>query len=192
MKAVVSLMLAMAFVAGPAIAVDNPDIRVYLDSDPPNEINEITPADNSTFSVYIVIDCFGEGGGTRGLGIVFDRTFGGVKLGQTSLLGGLDMGDIEDDGWTFVAGVDCVYPDVNGMVVGGYIDYLYQGTPGTIQIVSHPVSGREVLDCNDLMDYFCIYKNFGVHDTAPAGEPGCDCDTAVEEHTWGAIKALYR
>ena len=194
MKAIV-VTLIIGLLALPAFADQNPDIAFGLDStDPPSQMNHLAEVPAASFNVYLVLSCFGEGGGTRGLGVLFERTFPGYKLGQTSLLGGLDMGDIEDDGWSLVAGADCVYPALGtDYVVAGYIEYLPTG-PGTIQILPHPVSGQQVLDCNDLMDYFCIYANFGIVTAPPAPDDECFfCEpSAVEDATWGAIKSLYR
>ena len=196
MRKALPLILITVLVAGPAFAAQNPDIRIGLDADPPNAINRIDPAMNDFFDVYVVLDCFGDGGGTRGVGMVFTRTFAGVKILQTNLLGGLQLGDVEDagpfGGWAIVAGVDCVYPDANDMVVAGAVNYLYLGAPGTITVLPNPVAGREVLDCDDDPDYYCIYSHFGVGADAPDPEEGCICDNAVEASTWGAIKSLYR
>jgi hypothetical protein len=182
-----------------AFADENPNIRVFLDAtNPPTGVAEIHPEINDLFDVFIVLNCFGVDGGTRGMGILFDRTFAGVKISQTNFLGGLSLGDVEDagpqGGWAFVAGVECVYPDVNGMIVAGAVNYLYLGTAGTITVLPNPVTGREVLDCFDIPDYFCVAGNFGVSMPPPDPEPGCgDCPgNPVEDATWGAIKSLYR
>lgn len=188
------VVVALAF--GSAFAGTNPDIRVYLDADPPNLVDRLDPAASESFVVSIVADCFGEGGGFRGTGILFSRTFSGFKLAQTAAQPGLDFGDVEvDPGWT-LAFTDCAMPDVNEIVVVGTVEYLYLGAPGTIQILPHgdvePGTGREALDCNFESDFWCIAGNFGVGADAPPGEGGCDCDNPVEEATWGAIKAFYR
>ena len=194
MKRALFALMAVAF-AVPAFAADNPDIVLGLDAEPPMHVSYIEPAAYEEFNVYVVLSCFGGGGGTRGVGILFDRTFAAVKTGQTNLLGGLDMGDVEQDGWSLVAGAECVYPaPETNYVVAGYVSYLFLGGPGTITVLPHPVSGREVLDCNDIPDYFCVYSNFGVLEPAP--EPEADCffcePSPVEDASWGAIKSLYR
>jgi len=184
MRCVLAVALVAAVACGTAWAGDNPDIRIYLDVDPPNYVHRIDPDVNDMFDVYICLDTFGEGAGTRGVGVLFDRTFGGIKTGQTNLLGGLDMGDVEVDGWSCVAGADCVYPDENGIVTVGYVSYLYTGAPGGIAILEHPVSGTEVLDCNDIEDHFIVIGNLGVNADPP--------EAPVEARSWGSIKALYR
>jgi hypothetical protein len=189
--ALMLVVVALAF--GSAFAAENPDIRIFLDADPPNEVTRLDLNPNDSFTVSVVLDCFGDGGGTRGTAFLLVRTFSGFKLGQTAMLGGLDFGDAEVDGWTVAAGADCVYPDGDGIVVVGELQYLYLGTPGTLTMQPHPGTGRNTLDCDfQEDDQYCVAGNFGVNDDAPAGEVNCDCDNPVEESTWGAIKAFYR
>jgi hypothetical protein len=191
MKRLLITVAILAF-ATMAFAAQNPDIRAYLDVDPPNYVHEIHPDASTTFDVYVCLDCFGPGGGTRGIAFLLVRTFQGFKLSQTSLLGGLDFGDAEVDGWTIAAGADCVYPSPDVVLVG-VITYLYLGVPGTLDLAPHPGTFNEVLDCDFLSDYYCIFANLGVSMPPNPGEPGCDCDiNPVEDSTWGGIKSLYR
>ena len=53
------------------------------------------------------------------------------------------------------------------------IQYLYLGVPGTLDIVPHPGTGREVLDCDFASDFYCILGHLGVC-TPP--NPGEECD----------------
>jgi hypothetical protein len=194
MKVLLAVLMVGAF-AVTAFAGTNPDVRIYLDVDPPVGVHEVHPTPGSTFDVFVCMDCLGEGSGTRGVGFLLQRTFVGFKLAQTSLMGGLDFGDAEVDGWTLAAGADCLYPDVNGVVCVGSLTYLYQGPdPGTIDILPHPGTGAEVLDCDFASDFFCVYANLGVSMPPNPGDPDCDCEPAspVEDATWGAIKSLYR
>jgi hypothetical protein len=167
-------VLALVFAVS-AFAGENPDIRIYLDADPNNHLHEIHPLASETFDVYVCLDCFGPGGGTRGTAFLIERTFQGFKLSQTSLLGGLDFGDAEVDGWTLAAGADCVYPDADGVVCVGVIQYLYLGVPGYAKILPHPGTGNEVLDCNFESDYYCVHANLGVSEPPPPGDPDCEC-----------------
>jgi hypothetical protein len=196
-RALLSLLL-IAFIAVPVMAGENPDVRIFLTVDPPAVISEIHPLASETFDVYVCLDCFGEGGGTRGTAFLLARTFQGFKLSQMSMLGGLDFGDAEvDPGWTLAAGADCVYPDANDVVVVGVIQYLYLGVPGTLDILPHgqvePGTGREVLDCQFASDFYCILGNLGVSVPPNPGED-CPCEPPqpVEDSTWGGIKSLYR
>lgn len=158
----------------------NSNIRIYLDAQPNDQVHEIHPVASETFDVYVCLDCFGEGGGTRGTAFLLVRTFAGFKLAQTALLGGLDFGDAEvDPGWTIAAGGDCVYPDDDGVVCVARITYLYLGVPGTLDIRPHgqvePGTGREVIDCNFLSDYYCILANLGVSVPPNPGDDDCEC-----------------
>ena len=174
------------------------DVRIYLDADPNNHVHEIHPDASTTFDVYVCLDCFEPGQGTRGTAFLLVRTFQGFKLAQTSLLGGLDFGDAEvDPGWTIAAGADCVYPDADGVVCVGVIQYLYLGVPGTLDILpsglAQPGTGREVLDCDFQSLYYCIHANLGVSMPPNPGEPDCECEPSpVMNTSWGGIKALFR
>ncbi|MEE8573472.1 MAG: hypothetical protein V3T20_09410, partial [Gemmatimonadota bacterium] len=77
-RALLSLLL-IAFIAVPAFAGTNPDIRIYLDVDPPTKVHEIHPNPSGTFDAYVCLDCFGTDGGTRGTAFLLVRTFGGFK-----------------------------------------------------------------------------------------------------------------
>jgi hypothetical protein len=187
-------VLIVAALAVTALAGTNPDVRIYLDVDPPFGVHEIHPNPGSTVDVYVCLDCLGEGSGVRGTAFLLERTFVGFKLAQTSLWPGLDFGDAEVDGWT-MAFDDCAFPDADGIVCIGVIQYLYQGPdPGTIDILPHPGTGAEVLDCDYASDYFCVAANLGVSMPPNPGDPDCDCEppAPVEDATWGGIKSLYR
>jgi hypothetical protein len=193
-RALLSLAL-IALMAIPVLGAQNPNIRIYLDVDPPNKIHRIDPAASASFDVYVCLDCFGTQGGTRGTAFLIERTFTGYKLAQAALLGGLDFGDVEVDGWTIAAGTDCVYPDDSGVVCVGRITYLFLGGAGTATLAPHPGTGRQVLDCDfQEDDLYCIYANLGVGVDPLPGEDGCDCEPPqpVEDSTWGGIKSLYR
>jgi hypothetical protein len=168
--------LFIAVLAFAVCADQNPNIRIYLDADPPNHLDFVEPPASGTFDVYVCLDCFNSCGGTRGTAFLLERTFQGFKLSQQALLGGLDFGDAEVDGWTIAAGTDCVMPDENGIVCVGVITYLYLGVPGTLDLLPHPGTGREVLDCCFLSDYYCVAGNLGVGVDPNAPEPDCECD----------------
>ncbi len=195
MKRILIAVAILAF-AATAFAGANPDIRIYLDADPNNHVHEIHPNPSATFDVYVCLDCFGDDpimSGTRGTAFLLVRTFGGFKLAQMALLGGLDFGDAEVDGWTIAAGGDCIYPDADDVVCVGVLTYLYTGPEGTLDIVPHPGTGAEVLDCDFLSDFYCVHANLGVSMPPNPGDPDCECEpNPVEDSTWGGIKALYR
>jgi hypothetical protein len=179
------IVLAALSVACPASAGTNPDVRIYLDADPPNYVHEVHPDASETFDVYVCLDCLGYGsyeGGVRGVAFKLVRTFYGFKLSQTGLLGGSDFGDAEVDGWTIAAGADCVYPDEDFIIVVGMVRYLYTGYPGTLDLAPHPDTGRGVLDCLYYTDDYCIAANLGVSVPPNPGDPYCYCDLIPVTH----------
>jgi len=188
-------------IAVPVVAFENPNLAIFLDADMDtgnDVVNEVCPAIGGTFSVYICFDRFGEGGGMFGAAFMFNRTFSGFKLSQTNLLPGLAFGDVEVDGWAITAGEDCQYPDASGVLVAATCMYLYQGAPGTITIVPHPVDSNSAADCENELDFWCVASelshgqsgNFGCCVSPPNG--GCEPLSPVEESTWGTIKSFYR
>jgi hypothetical protein len=187
-----AIALATLAVAVAAAADMNPDIRIYLDVDPPYYVHEICPEEGTEFRVYICLDTLGPDGGTRGARFWCPMDFGGVRVGEMDLLGGLALGDVEDPwgGWMVVSGPDCVYPDEHGVVVVGSLTYLYTGPPGTLDIAPCGVEPRATIDCGFLYDWFCVHANLGVCAPPNPGEEGCI--SPVEELTWGSIKAMYR
>ncbi len=198
MKRLLIALLILAL-AAPVLADQNPNLAIFLNTaaDGTGE-NEVCPAVNETFDVYVCFDRFGDGGGMLGAAFMFVRTFAGFKLVQMNLLPGLDFGDVEIDGWAITAGANCQYPDVTGILVGGMCTYLYLGAPGTITIIPHPIDGNSAADCDNLLDFWCVASvashgfegNFGVCMPPPDGD--CEPIVAVEDATWGGIKALYR
>ena len=194
------IALAMLVMAVPAFAGENPNLGIYLDLDTatPMGDNEVCPNPNETMDVYVCFDRLGDGGGLLGAAFMFDRTFGGFKLVQSNLLGGLDFGDVEADGWALTSGASAAYPDANGVIVAAMCQYLYLGTPGTITIMPHPVDGNSAADSMNELDFWCVHSidgdgaagNLGVCMPAPDGD--CGPISPVEESTWGGIKALYR
>jgi len=201
MRVLMATFLAL-LVAGTAFAGTNPDVRVYLDFDESgagvHRLDGLTIME--IVDVYVVLDCLGEGSGTRGLGFTFERegTLTAIIGTPVNLLGGLSNGNPEsptpsDGGCNFLAGGACVYPDVNGVVVAGYVPYTYVAGSGYVKIGPNTISGRQVLDCdfND-DDDFCVYSHVAVDEDPPAGDADCDCDSPVELETWGAIKGLFR
>lgn len=182
MKHFVVTLAIVAMLAVPALAGQNPDILIGLDKDPPNEVNRYDPAMSEMFSFFLVFRDFGSGGGISGCAFMFERTFGGVYLSTTNLLGGLTIGTPET-GCSLTA-LECQYPDGNGEVIAAEITYLYTGTPGTVTLVGDPFQGAITTDCNVDIDVWLDYSHFGVGQDAP--------QSPVAASSWGSIKALYR
>lgn len=175
-----------------ARADQNPNIRIYLDAEPPGYVHQICPDEGTEFRVWICLDCLD--GGTRGARFWCPKTFGGTRVGEMHFLGGLALGYVEDSwgGWMVVAGVDCVFPDENGIVVVASLTYLYTGPPGTLDVAPCGAEPRATIDCDNLYDWFCVAGNLGVCAPPNPGEDGCSCVNPVEEMSWGGIKALFR
>lgn len=186
------MVLMIAAFAIPAFADQNPFIRLYVDFEPPVGVHRVDDP-VGPFTAYLVLDCFGGDGGIRAVSLLIERTFGGYNVGSANLLGGQALGGPEDPaGWALTA-FDCVMPDQNGMVLAASVDYLYTGPAGYIKILGHPVDGKMTVDCDFLVDMYCVYMNGGVNADPPEGDPDCDCPPSpVEDSSWGTIKALYR
>ena len=61
-----------------------------------------------------------------------------------------------------------------------------------VVILDDPAFARWVVDCtlpNGEVDYYCVLQNGSIGGATCIGG---DCDSAVEDATWGGIKALYR
>ncbi|MFH1502164.1 MAG: hypothetical protein ABIG03_03870 [Candidatus Eisenbacteria bacterium] len=197
---VLALTILAALLATSAFAVGtNPNVRMYYDFDPPNQTFRADPAPNSIVNGYLIVDCFGDGGGVTGVSLVLDFQCGGFTAGAAdvtifhpsaqTVIGGPDNLVV---GWVVAAPV-CVFPDTDGIVTIAMVPWFYNGTPGDVVLLASPIDGKAVVDCNNDLDFFCVFSNAGVgQDPVTAGDANCDCDTPVEENTWGAIKALYR
>ncbi len=103
------------------------------------------------------------------------------------LPGGLAIGGFET-GVTVVSS-ECVVAEPVVVAVG---HYFYLNLPGDIMIVDHPDFPRWVVDCNDQVDFYCLWQNGGVGMDPTPGDAECFGDVPVEASTWGVIKSLYR
>ena len=180
---VVALMLAVAI---PAMAGDNPNAAVYLTFDSAGEVFRFDPTPFQPADLFLCMKNVENGFISTTLAIVEDA---GVTtgIGWASLLpGGLTLGPW-DVGVTITSS-SCVAGEIVVVASG---NAYYMGNPGQIVIIDHPDYPRWVVDCQDAIDYYCHMSNVGVlMDPVPTGE---DCEVvAVEDATWGGIKALYR
>ena len=158
--------------------------------------NCISPPDNGEFSVTIYLGGLSSftAEGIVEISFRLDRTFGGVKLGQTSYLYGPESGDVEGEGWTCTTGGECAGPNASGLIPIARVDYLYLGVPGVIVPAPHESAGASVTTCLGEAWFWNSYDlpsggTVGVG-TEPPG--GCVGGTPVVDVSWGAIKALYR
>ena len=177
-------------VAATAFAAGNPQVKAYIDFDPPNRVHSYMPAPYETFNAYI---CFGdlEMGLTSASFYVTDPTVAcpGVFAPPsfTNILpGDLAIGNIHS-GIT-IPSTGC---EPGPEVCVGYLTLFYLGGECCIEIFDHPDWPRWITDCNDpaQVDYYCLASNGSI---GGASCPEGDCDSATDESTWGGIKALYR
>jgi hypothetical protein len=199
-REVVAMRLVLTVLLTAALAVSasaglNPDARMYLDFDPPDGVHRIEEPPDPVVNIYVVLDCLGVDSGINGCTIHFERTFGATAHDEVCLIGFFSGGDVEDPefGWYIVTQGECIYPDANGMIIVGYVLYYYTGPPGYVKIAAAEVAGKEVLDCNNMTDVYCVADNAGIGADPPPGDPGCYCGPVpVEDASWGTIKSLYR
>jgi hypothetical protein len=200
----VLIALAVLALAVPAFAGMNPQIRAFITMDPASSAIEdavAMPAASSVANFYLCFDCFGDGGGLTAVSLVLDVRAGGFVAGSAdvsifgpgaqTVIGGPDN---LTNGWV-IAVPQCEFPGPEGILCVALVPWFYTGPAGDIVILAHPFDGKATVDCNNDLDFFCVYHNgaFG----QPIGTPGdedCDClpPNAVEDQTWGGIKALYR
>jgi len=184
-------LLMIAAIAVPAFAGGNPDVKGYIDFDPPNRVHSYMPSQYETFNAYI---CFGDlDMGLAGVsfmindvlvdcpGVFSPPSFTNILPGDLAIgnyLTGITLASTE-----CMTGTDvCV----------GYVTLFYLGGECCIELLDHPDYPRWVLDCNDPaeVDFYCVLS----HGSVGGGVcPDGDCEiNPVEDNTWGGIKALYR
>ena len=194
MKTTVALLLIL-LVAGVCLASPNRAVEnIHLDLG--DGTNCAWPVPDQTFVVRIYLDNLDaigcETDGITGISFKFERTFGGLKIRQTSLLGGTDLGDVEADGWWCSTGGVCVEPDAAGVILVGEVEYQYSGVPGVIDVVPHSANGRVIADCGyGLCDWNLPDPPGGVGGVGMEPPRGCGA-VPVASSTWGMVKALYR
>ena len=178
-------------VAVSAIAGGNPDVKAYIDFEPPNRVHAFVPAPYQTFDAFV---CFGDldMGLTSASFALTDPlvacpgSFAPPSF--TNLLpGDLAIGNVYTGITLSSTGCE-VGPDV----CVGKLTLFYLGGACCIEILDHPDYPRWVTDCNDpaQVDYYCVLSHGSI---GGADCPEGDCViNPVEDATWGGIKALYR
>ena len=144
-----------------------------------------------------VLDCLEEG--TTGMSFYITLTPGMYMAGfegYTKPAGWLELPYGTGSFWlaegiTFVSGsVGCITTEP---VLVATITMFGTGVAGDILISDHTVYTREVTDCQEPagVDPYCVLSH-GAINKVPLAED-CPCGgSAVEESSWGNIKALYR
>jgi hypothetical protein len=181
-------------------------LRAYIDFCPPDYVHHVMPEPLSIVDAYVVLDCFDfEGHDDAGIAVL---SFAieidpGTSLStsyESLLPGGLVLGDWETG--VSLSATECVMPDGsvpgnNGIVPVAKVTMIYSGTPGDIIIGNHPHWPRSAVDCTLTEEgTYRLLSNGGIGQLpSMPGDPGADVcggSVAVEHHSWGAIKALFR
>jgi hypothetical protein len=199
MRTLLALLL-VGLVAVPALAGQNPDVRIYVDFDPPNYVHEFCPTAGAEYYAYIMVDNltpdpdpdtdppYGMTNVSFAIGIVNYGWQGGSWTWTNELPGDLQQGNF-DEGVTVTAN-QCMLSPGPIMVASGKA-FWFAGAC-EIFILDHPEYPRWVVDCGQPIpanDFYCVLSHGGFCMPAPDG----DCVTnPVEDATWGNIKALYR
>jgi hypothetical protein len=199
-KRVLVALMFVALVAVPAFAGTNPHVRAFITFDPVGHVYSSMPAVGTIVNFYLAFDCYGQGGGLTGVSLVLDIQAGGFVAGAADytvfhpaaqcVIGGPDV----LTGWV-IAAPECVHPPVSGIITVAKVPFYYLSPAGNLVILPSPVDGKATVDCNNDLDFFCVLSNgaIGMLPTVP-GDPNCVCapPSAVDDASWGTIKALYR
>ncbi len=188
----VGLTVALACSAN---AGGNPNVRVYIDFDPPNYVHETTPEPYATVEAYVCMDHLDSGMTTISFRVTdFGAEFPGVFAppGWVTLLpGDLPIGWAPwEPGGAIVVSSECMGEEEPVLV--GYVTLFYLGGAAYVQILDHPDYPRWVVDCSvpGEFDLYCVYRNGSIGGAvAPAGDCGA---TPSEGGSWGTIKSMYR
>jgi hypothetical protein len=105
-------------------------------------------------------------------------------------------GDVSVGSWDTgisIASAECLTYD---FLYFGRLDLLYQGAPGDVMILDHPMYARWVTDCERpaRLNFYCVWMHGGIGKDPIPGDPGCvpPGHSPVEDVTWSSIKAIYR
>lgn len=199
-RSFLALLMVAVFVI-PAIAGQNPDIRCYVDYDPPNYVHRADPTIGVPTEAYIVLDGFGScdpGVGMTAISIKItpDAGIASFIIYECLLTDCLAIGAWENG--TTVSATECMVcdgstgPEYPGIVLVAKMTIFPTGVAGDILIEDHPDFPRWVVDCQTPVpevDLYCVLYHGALYKDAVQG----DCQiSAVEESSWGTIKSLYR
>ena len=191
--AIAGLVIALACVAH---AGGNPDVRIYIDFDPPNYVHEITPEQYTSFDAYVCLDQIGEGVlcASFALSDLTEECPGVIAGGAWSIL---MHGDLPTNYYpwmypgTFLCSDECRTAEEEPVLLG-YATYFYMGGSCCLHILDNVEYPKWVVDCGDPqeIDEYCVLA----HGSIGGGEcPEGDCQPVpVHGETWGTIKSLYR
>ena len=190
---VVGLVVVLACTA---YAGGNPNVRMYIDFDPPNYVHELMPVPYTVCSVYVCLDQLDTGiicVSFRLTDLVAEYPGVFVAPAWAPLLPGdlpISWAPWENPGAT-ACGTECS-PAENQPIVVGRVDFFYLIGSGCLEIRDHLEYPRWVIDCAEPgeVDYYCVYSHGTIGDSWCI--PG-DCPPVpVQNSTWGSVKSLYR
>ncbi|MCK4513140.1 hypothetical protein KAW64_15440 [bacterium] len=185
----------LVLLAPSAFAGANPDVRIYIDFDPPNYVHEFTPELYTQFRAYVCLDS-APGGVTSvsfGVNDLLEEYPGVVGSGAwVNLFPGWPLPPPTMPGGTTIHASECV-TEGQGPILVGYMEYFCIGTGSAcLEVLDHWDFQRWVVDCSDPgeVDYYCVLSHGSINGgTCPDG----DCEPVpVRDQSWGAVKSLYR
>jgi hypothetical protein len=187
----VVLITAMATCAN---AGQNPNVRAYLDFDPPNYVHDIQPELYTTIDLYLCLNN-GEAGVTSLSFRLSDFTeeYPGVFAlpGWGEILWPSDLPICGPFMGMTIAAHECMQGVADNPAYR--LSLFYLGGECCIRLLDHPDYPRWVVDCGEPygeVDQYCVLAHASV---GGAECPDGDCASVpVEGTTWGSIKGLYR
>ncbi len=176
-------LLASAAIANP-VAID-----MHISFDPDDYVPGIMPAPSSVVNAYVVLDWLATDVYAVSFRLAVDPLAGyGMSFTSISPISTL-TGDWETG--VTVIGTGCL-PEPP--VVLGYLSVFYfAGGVGSVEILPHQTLGHVLADCSDPpVEHEYCYTQGGMLGMLEAPDIQVFCSNPVEDHNWGAIKALYR
>ena len=189
-----SRLLALGLVAVMVSSVSaggNPDVRIYIDFDPPNYVHSIEPEVYTAARAHVCLDQIGDGVSSVSFRLPDLATdCPGVFAPASWVCNWYHCGFMPSyDGNVVAANLECVHGEPSVVV---FADLFYLGGECCVGIRDHTDYPRWVVDCSDpgQVDFYCLLSRGSVGGgLCPEG----DCPPVpVEPGTWGTIKSLYR
>jgi hypothetical protein len=184
----------------PSLALCNPGpVPDVIHFDMGNGGPCIWPSPGDVITVTLYLDRLHWGfDGMYGIQFAIQRTFGGQQLSVSNpyqSVGGLMIGDPEVwPGFAMTCGPSCVHPNPQNVIPFAVIRYLYTGPPGTLTPIPYQAGdGAVYADCDNMIHewYLDDWLPGGIAGIGMMPPAGCGA-SAVQDMTWGSIKALYR
>jgi len=189
------VLIMVAAMAAPTLAGDSPEVRLYIDFDPPNyQYRFDTTVPYETVHAFLMSDCIP--GGSTGVSCEVSITPGLSIMSSYALRAGMledTPGALITSGGVTLAGT-CSLDDPQWLADITLL-VASAATTGEITITNSSVYPREHTDCHQpfaTVDMYCVLSHGGVNMDPTASGEDCPCNSPVEESSWGTIKAMYR